>query len=79
MTGVQTCALPISLSNHERVGKGLELLKAGLAPFVEREFQSQFGKSALAEAQKRCMGERLDTSKSFASWDVAALLKASVA
>ncbi len=65
----------MALSNHERVGKGLELLKAGLAPFVEREFQSLFGKSALAEAQKRVVAERLDTSQPFASWDAAALLR----
>lgn len=65
----------MALSNHERVGKGLELLKAGLAPFVEREFQSQFGKDALEEARKRCVTERLDTSQAFAAWDVAALLR----
>ena len=66
----------MALSNHERVGKGLEFLKAGLAPFVEREFQSQFGKdAALEEARKRCVAERLDTSQAFAAWDVAALLR----
>jgi hypothetical protein len=27
----------MALSNHERIGKALDLLKAGLAPFVERE------------------------------------------
>jgi len=26
----------MAVTNHERVGKGLELLKSGLAPFVER-------------------------------------------
>jgi hypothetical protein len=31
----------MAISNHERVGKGLELLKAGLAPFVERELKAQ--------------------------------------
>ena len=28
------------MSNHERVGKAMELLKGGLGPFVEREFNS---------------------------------------
>ena len=29
----------MAITNHERVGKAMELLKAGLAPFVEREFK----------------------------------------
>jgi len=28
----------MAVSNQERVGKALDQLKAGLAPFVEREF-----------------------------------------
>ena len=27
----------MAITNHERVGKALDLLKAGLGPFVERE------------------------------------------
>jgi len=34
----------MAMSNHERVGKALDLLKDGLAPFVEREFAAQHGK-----------------------------------
>ena len=30
----------MAITNHERVGKALELLKGGLGPFVEREFKS---------------------------------------
>ena len=29
----------MAITNHERVGKGLELLRAGLEPFVERELK----------------------------------------
>ena len=29
----------MATTNHERVGKALELLKIGLGPFVEREVQ----------------------------------------
>ncbi len=29
----------MAITNHERVGKALELLKTGLRPFVEREFK----------------------------------------
>ena len=30
----------MATTNHERVGKALELLKAGLGPFVDREVQT---------------------------------------
>ena len=33
----------MAISNHERVGKALELLKTGLGPFVGREFKACFG------------------------------------
>ena len=33
----------MAITNHERVGKALELLRAGLTPFVEREFKAKFG------------------------------------
>ena len=31
----------MAITNQERVGKALELLKAGLGPFVERELQDK--------------------------------------
>jgi len=34
----------VALSNYERVGKALDLLREGLAPFVERELEAQHGK-----------------------------------
>ncbi len=30
-------------SNHERIGKALELLNAGVIPFFERELHARFG------------------------------------
>jgi hypothetical protein len=32
----------MALSNSERIGKGLELLRDGLVPFVEREMKSKY-------------------------------------
>ena len=32
----------MAISNQERVGKALDQLKAGLAPFVEREFRCRY-------------------------------------
>src|SRR5262245_31754615 len=65
----------MALSNHERVGKAMELLKAGLGPYIEREFTSLYKKAAIAAAKKLMTSERLDTSRPLQSWDVAALLR----
>lgn len=35
----------MAISNRERIGKGLDLLAAGLRPFVERELKSHLGES----------------------------------
>ena len=32
----------MAISNHEKVGKALELLKNGLGPFVERELAEAY-------------------------------------
>ena len=48
----------MAITNHERVGKALELLKSGLAPFVERELKNAYQANAQAEAAV-FMGEDL--------------------
>jgi len=40
----------MATSNHERVGRALELLREGLRPFVEREFKTHYGENWRAEA-----------------------------
>jgi hypothetical protein len=30
----------MAITNHERVGKAMDLLKQGIGPFVEREFRN---------------------------------------
>src|SRR5580704_19109351 len=65
----------MATTNHERVGKGMELLKGGLGPFVDREFKSTYKDRAMAEAA-RFMGEtRLNTQRPIGDWDAAALLR----
>jgi predicted AAA+ superfamily ATPase len=66
----------MALSNHERVGKALDLLKEGLRPFVEREMKAQHkqlwfeqAKSAVSESQASLFGTEDDPR-----WDVAATL-----
>ncbi len=65
----------MAMTNHERVGKALELLRAGLAPFVEREFRSAYRERASAEASRLLGEDRLNARKPMTEWDAAALLK----
>jgi hypothetical protein len=46
----------MAISNHERVGKAMDLLKQGLAPFIERELKNVYKDQARAQAA-RLMGE----------------------
>ncbi len=65
----------MAITNQERVGKAMELLRAGLAPFVEREFKSQHQEQA-AEVARRYFGDdRVVGKNPVTEWDVAALLK----
>ncbi|MGD9902617.1 MAG: Swt1 family HEPN domain-containing protein [Vicinamibacterales bacterium] len=65
----------MAVTNHERVGKGLELLRAGLYPFVEREVASTFRERAKAEVATFINDDRLLVDKPMSEWDVAALLR----
>jgi predicted AAA+ superfamily ATPase len=65
----------MAITNQERVGKALELLRTGLAPFVERELRNAFGPRAEAEAARLVGDDRLNAKRPLAEWDVAALLR----
>jgi predicted AAA+ superfamily ATPase len=64
----------MAVTNQERVGKGLELLKAGLRPFVERELKGQYGEKWAFEAQEVVGDTRLGGGKGDALKDVAVQL-----
>jgi predicted AAA+ superfamily ATPase len=64
----------MAMTNHERVGKALELLKTGLAPFVEREFKSKYGDDWAFEVKDVLTDTRLGAGKGDALNDVAVLL-----
>src|SRR5882672_2892970 len=65
----------MAITNQERVGKAMDLLRTGLAPFVDREFKSQHQAQA-GDAARRYFGDdRTVGKKPVAEWDVAALLK----
>src|SRR5216684_6424116 len=65
----------MAITNHERVGKAMELIKTGLAPFIEREFKSAFKTQAEQQARLILGEDRLTSGKPMSSWDAAALLK----
>lgn len=64
----------MAITNHERVGKALELLKNGLKPFVERELQAKLGSSWVFEVKEAFADTRLGANKQDNLNDVAALL-----
>ena len=65
----------MAITNHERVGKGMELLKGGLGPFVQREFASTYGERAIAEVSRFLGEDRLIAKKPITDLDAALLLK----
>jgi len=49
----------MATTNHERVGKALDLLKRGLSPFVERELKNAYQDGASARIEQFIGGDRL--------------------
>ena len=66
----------MAITNHERVGKALELLKGGLGPFVEREIKAAIATNSLSMQKVRgFVDDPILANKSIGEWDSAALLK----
>ncbi|MCS6889332.1 MAG: Swt1 family HEPN domain-containing protein [Chloroflexus sp.] len=66
----------MAITNHERVGKAMELLRAGLGSYVEREVHAALQAGRLApDAIRRFLDDPLTAQKPIATWDVAALLR----
>ena len=66
----------MALSNHERIGKALELLKDGLVPFVERELKAQDAQLWFEKAKASVSESQADlfSTEGKPRWDAAALL-----
>lgn len=66
-------------ANSERVGKGIALLKGGLAPFVSSNFIESYKAQGKTEKitpdLERIVGDALDPKRPFRDMDAAALLK----
>ena len=66
----------MATTNHERVGKALELLKAGLGPFVDREIQGAVKAQRVdAATLRRFVDDPQIGNRPVTEWDVAGLLK----
>ena len=66
----------MATTNHERVGKALDLLKEGLGPFVDREIQGAIkAKRVDAGRLQRIVDNPQISNRRVSEWDVAALLK----
>ena len=66
----------MAITNHERVGKALDLLKAGLGPFVDREVKGALESRRLDAFKLRDYAEDpVLANKPTSAWDVAGLLK----
>ena len=62
----------MAVSNLERVGKGLELLKNGLTPFVERELKTAYGDRWVAKVTESLHESQIKGKQ--VEWDAQALL-----
>jgi len=66
----------MAITNHERVGKSLEHLKAGLGPFVEREIHGAIAANAISmEKVKGFVDDPNLANRGICEWDAAAQLK----
>jgi Swt1-like HEPN len=63
----------MAVTNHERVGKALDLLKEGLRPLVERELKAQLGERWTSEVKNILSDTRLGGGKGSLK-DVAVML-----
>jgi predicted AAA+ superfamily ATPase len=66
----------MATTNQERVGKGMELLRVGLAPYVDREIRSALNaRTVNMDVVRRLAEDPMLGNKPIAQWDVAGLLK----
>src|SRR5436309_5061412 len=66
----------MAITNHERVGKAMELLKQGLQPFVEREMKAQHAQRWFEEARDSVSDPQANLfgTEREPRWDVASIL-----
>lgn len=65
----------MAMTNQERVGKAMDLLRAGLAPFVEREITAAMKNGATVPALRALADDPMIKNKPINGWDVSLLLR----
>lgn len=66
----------MAITNHERVGKALELFRSGMSPYIEREIKSALQSGALSpQAVKSLVDDPNLAGKEVTQYDVSPLLK----
>ena len=67
----------MAVTNHERIGKALEIFNDGLTPFIERELQRVYGDKWKSTVQQVVGGGKPGRGGrgSQHEWDTASLLK----
>ncbi len=66
----------MAMSNHERVGRALDLLRAGLAPFIDREVEATLRAGRIThDSLQRFLDDPQLGRKPIAEWDASALLR----
>ena len=65
----------MAVTNHERVGNALDLLRAGLGSFVEREIKAAMKDGVSAPALQALANDQFVKDKPIVEWDAALLLK----
>jgi predicted AAA+ superfamily ATPase len=68
----------MAITNHERIGKALDLLKDGLRPFIEREMKAQYQQAWFEEFRQTLPPQQMSffPDEAGARWDAAAVLSA---
>ena len=64
----------MAVTNHERVGKALDLLKNGLRPFFERELKARYGNTWHREAVRSFKDDVQVGKEGQVNWDVQKIL-----
>ena len=65
----------MAITNHERVGKAMELLRTGLGPFVEREIATAHAATNPSREALKYLGNYAPPSGPVREWDAHALLR----
>ncbi|MBP2303489.1 Swt1 family HEPN domain-containing protein [Azospirillum picis] len=65
----------MAMTNQDRLAKALDLLKAGLGPFVEREIEAALKRNIQVPAVRAFADDPLARNRPITQWDAALLLK----